>query len=170
MAQRKPVHRGSKSEFVREDGGTSGKRKLANGKRTYATLRGVAMRLIDHLELSLPRLKKKDLKGAVKSQQAGKTQAAAKNDQTAPKQDDPEELVTWTPADYERLLGRNGGVIDSFKTLTELIVRLFEVEEARCAPTNSDFEFTELDEDELDRRITTELDRLAERRRSAKAA
>jgi len=166
MAQAKPVHRGYKNRFVRVE--TSKPRKLRNGQQTCATLRGVAMRLIGHLEQSLPRLEERsredvDDKPKVDEQKVEGAEAKDGSDNAT-------EIVEWTAADYQRLLGRNGCVIDSFKTLSELIVRLLEVETASRAPSPTGYEFTEDDEKELDRRIASELDRLVERRGSAKPA
>jgi hypothetical protein len=165
MAQRKPVHRGPKGKFVRVEG-AGNTRSLTTGKRTYASLRGVAMRLIGHLERSLPTIAPKD----AKEPKAEAVDDKKEGVEDKVERDGPDEMVEWTAADYERLFGRNGGVVDSFKTLAELIVRLFEVEIAGRGTTGSKYDFTEDDEAELDRRITLELDRLAERRRPSSAA
>jgi hypothetical protein len=133
-----------------------------SGKRTYGLLRGVAMRLIRHLENALPPLKQTDGQdAAIEDKVAGEEIAAQQNES--------DQAAKRPPLNYDRLLGRNDGVVDGFKTLAELIVRLFEMEHGRLDAANSDFEFNELDEEELDRRLTAELDRLARNRRSADA-
>ena len=164
MAQAKPVHRGYKSRFIRAENPKP--RKLRGGQQTYATLRGVAMRLIDHLEQSLPHLEERPPEEA--AGKAGEQKAESKEAKAEGGNGD--EVIGWTDADYQRLLGRNGCVIDSFKTLSDLIVRLIEVEAATCTASPTATEFTEDDEKELDRRIAAELDRLAERRGPAKPA
>ena len=136
------------------------KNRKVNGRKTLGSLRGVAFRLIVHLENSLPN---KTPPKCVAARKGTAVKTVARDGSSTVK-------VEWTAADYDRLLGRNGGVIESFKTLADLILRLFEMERdpvdnARPAP-----DFTEDDEEDLDRRIADELDRLAERQGSADAA
>jgi hypothetical protein len=108
-------------------------------------LRRTAMRLANHLQTMMPPVRKR------------------KGESDAPKA---KEL----PPEFEQLLGRNKGVIESFGTLVGLVIRLVEKEREAAAPGANDLDFTEEDEDELDRRIQAELDRIAERRRAAGGA
>ena len=131
--------------------------RSVKGRKTLGALRGVALRLIEQLENSLPNSKRPP-RGAAAKKAAQK--AAAQGQSPVPE-------VPWTAADYNRLFGRNGGVVDNFKTLADLIVRLYDMERDPVDDSRSQFDFTEFDEEDLDWRITDELDRLAERRGQA---
>jgi hypothetical protein len=110
----------------------------ANGQKSFGALRGVAFRLINHLENALPKLEEK---------KTGSTAGASETEPGALAQEgEPEKIAheggpeaaageagatgqqkdaapKWTNADYTRLLGRNGGVVECFSTLANLIVR-----------------------------------------------
>lgn len=69
---------------------------------------------------------------------------------------------------YERLLGRQQSVINGFATLARLQIALSRREsEARDRVQTPESASLKLDGQELDRRITAELDRIAARKRSA---
>ncbi len=117
-------------------------------------LRALAMRLATHLQDMMPPVENRK-----KKKRRAKTAdpATPLQDPTPPK----------LPQAFERLLGRNDGVIDCFDTLVHLVIRIIDKEKETREPSASPFAFDENDEEELDRRIHAELDRIAERRRSA---
>jgi orotate phosphoribosyltransferase-like protein len=75
----------------------------------------------------------------------------------------PQEL----PQEYERLLGRNDGVVDGINTLGQLVIRLIDKERESCdSPEAAPVSVSKAAYAELDRRLVAELDRIAERRRA----
>jgi hypothetical protein len=121
--------------------------------RDLVKLRRTAMRLANHLQTMMPPVKTRKRKGA----------PVAEAELAATEPPKTKEL----PPEFEQLLGRNKGVIESFGTLVGLVIRLVEKEREAGTAGDDDLDFTEEDEDELDRRIHAELDRIAERRRAA---
>jgi len=116
-------------------------------KRTheFAELRQVAMRLTHHLEKMMPPLRARNQKDVL----AGKVKPPL-----AP--------------EYDRLLSHNDGVIDAFNTLALLVIRLHDKEkEHRDSSDLADPILDDSDEEELDREIAAELDRIAARQRAA---
>jgi hypothetical protein len=118
-------------------------------------LRGIGMRLAGHLQTMMPpeppRRTKKSKDGEASKKKAEEAEAA-----------------TPLPPEFGRLLGRNDGVIDSFNKLVQLVIRILDKEKETRDPTQtSSLAFDEHDEEELDRRIEDELDRIAARRRAA---
>jgi hypothetical protein len=71
------------------------------------------------------------------------------------------------PAEFDRLLGRSDGIVDSLERLAKIVIRIIDKEreysESAAAYTN----VPRMDEAELDRRIAAELDFIAEQRRAA---
>jgi hypothetical protein len=169
--------RGDKGRFIRDPSKPEEEPRV-NGGRIFSALRGTAFRLIKHLESALPSREAKTEKPAQEADKTAAETADAPNPpETSDTPDQPEnaekgkepEKPKWTAADYDRLLGRHGGVVDSFRTLADLILRLTELEQKRFGTSQFSPTFTEDDEEDLDRRIADELDRLAERRGSARA-
>jgi hypothetical protein len=116
-----------------------------------AELRGVAMELLRGLRIMMPSKRKKTAKeGAT----PGSTAEATKT-------------IEPLPPEFDRLLSRNAGVIDGFATLVQLVIRIRDKEQEVREETQSALPSDEFDEDELDRRIEEELDRIAARRRAA---
>jgi orotate phosphoribosyltransferase-like protein len=102
-------------------------------------LRRITMQLAGRLEKMIPSTKKKD--------------------PPAPK----EEL----PPEYERLLGRNDGVVDGINTLGQLVIRLIDKERESCdSPEAASVSVPKATYAELDRRLVAELDRIAQQRRA----
>jgi len=144
------------------------------GRNTDLALRKAAFRLIDHLENALPKLAEgapSKKAGEAADETPVETADGSSPSENSEKSDEAKrpEKPKWTPADYDRLLGRHGGVVDGFRTLADLILRLTELEQKRRAHPQSSPDFTEDDEEDLDRRIADELDRLAEQRGPANA-
>jgi len=76
-------------------------------------------------------------------------------------------MVKPLPLEYDRLLGRNDGVIDSFNTLVKIVIRLLDVErEYIASPFVTYIDATRVGPSELDRRIAAELDFIVEQRRA----
>jgi hypothetical protein len=73
------------------------------------------------------------------------------------------------PLEYDRLLGPKQGVIDGLAKLTHLIMAIIDKERETNDHTQSSLLFNEGDEDELERRILAELDRVAAQRGSAES-
>jgi hypothetical protein len=72
------------------------------------------------------------------------------------------------PAEFDRLLGRNDGIVDSLERLAKVVVRLIDKErEYLDLPTANIIDAPRMGEPELDRRIAAELDFIAERRGAA---
>lgn len=70
------------------------------------------------------------------------------------------------PPDYERLLGRNDGVVDGINTLGQLVIRLIDKERESCDSAEAaPVSLPKAAYAELDRQLIAELDRVAERRR-----
>jgi hypothetical protein len=68
------------------------------------------------------------------------------------------------PPEFSSLLGHRDGVIDGFGKLVRLVVLLSDKERESSAPSqNAGSPFDEFDDDELDRQIAAELDRIAAR-------
>ncbi len=68
-----------------------------------------------------------------------------------------------SPAEYDRLLRKGDSLIDSLDTLTRIVILLLDKEQQRRAsPQPSRRTISKADEDELDRKIQAELDRLVD--------
>ena len=81
-----------------------------------------------------------------------------------------EEAKEELPPEYERLLGRNDGVVDGINTLGQLVIRLIDKERESCdSPEAASVSVSKATYAELDRRLLAELDRIAERRRANRA-
>jgi len=105
-------------------------------------LRRITMLLAGRLEKMIPPTKKKD--------------------PPPPKED--------LPPEYERLLGRNDGVVDGINTLGQLVIRLIDKERESCDPPEAaPVSVSKAAYAELDKRLLAELDRIAERRRTGGA-
>jgi len=78
-----------------------------------------------------------------------------------------EELKEELQPEYERLLGRNDGVVDGINTLGQLVIRLIDKERESCDPPEAAaVSVSKATYADLDRRLLAELDRIAERRRA----
>jgi hypothetical protein len=138
------------------DGDGSGNLGVGDlGIGDLAELRGVAMELARNLRKMMPPKRK------ARTPPAGRP--AEKPDLSTEKTKKAEPL----PPEFDRLLSRNDGVIDGFATLVQLVIRIRDKEQEARDQTQSALPIDEFDEDELDRRIEEELDRIAERRRAA---
>jgi hypothetical protein len=72
------------------------------------------------------------------------------------------------PPAFDRLLGRNDGIVDSLERLAKVVIRLIDKErEYSESATATCIDVPRMDTPELDRRIAAELDFIAERRRAA---
>lgn len=72
------------------------------------------------------------------------------------------------PPEFDRLLGRNDGIVDSLERLAKVVIRLIDKErEYSESAAATCIDVPRMDPPELDRRIAAELDFIAERRRAA---
>jgi len=73
------------------------------------------------------------------------------------------------PAEFDRLLGRTDGIVDSLERLAKIVIRVIDKEREYCesAAAATFIDVPRMAEAELDRRIAAELDFIAEQRRSA---
>jgi hypothetical protein len=72
------------------------------------------------------------------------------------------------PAAFDRLLGRNDGIVDSLERLAKIVIRLIDKErEYSESAAATCIDVPRMDTPELDRRIAAELDFIADQRRSA---
>jgi hypothetical protein len=75
-------------------------------------------------------------------------------------------LVKPLPLEFDRLLGPNDGVIDSFDRLVKIVIRIIDKERETIEPPILNcVRASRLDAAELDRRIARELDFIADQRR-----
>lgn len=73
-------------------------------------------------------------------------------------------LVSTTESEFALLLGGRDGIIDGFGKLARLIILLSDKEKESSGPSTSAANvLDEFDDDELDRQIAAELDRIAAR-------
>ena len=101
------------------------------------TLRRITMQLAGHLQKMIP-----------------------------PKKKDP-PAPQVLPPEYDRLLGRNDGVVDGINTLGQLVIRLIDKERESCdSPEAASVSVSKAAYAELDRRLVAELDRIAQQRRA----
>jgi hypothetical protein len=71
------------------------------------------------------------------------------------------------PEEFDRLLGRNDGIVDSLERLARVVVRLIDKEREYSESAAATFiDVPRMDEAELDRRIAAELDFIADQRRT----
>ena len=141
------------------------------GLRNRTELREAAMDLSRKLRRTIqPRRKKPktpDHKTDHASQDRASQDRAAQHGAAQDAQPDEKPKAAEAAPEIARLLGRNDGVIDGFAALAQLVIRLFDKEKEAREQAKSALPGDEFDEEELDRRIAEELDRIAERRRAA---
>jgi hypothetical protein len=72
------------------------------------------------------------------------------------------------PAEFDRLLGRTDGIVDSLERLAKVVIRVIDKEReySESVATNC-IDVPRMAEAELDRRIAAELDFIADQRRVA---
>ena len=88
-----------------------------------------------------------------------------KNETTAKPDDKGANLL---PAEFDRLLGRTDGIVDSLERLAKIVIRVIDKEREYCESAAANFiDVPRMGEAELDRRIAAELDFIAEQRRAA---
>jgi hypothetical protein len=72
---------------------------------------------------------------------------------------------------FDRLLGRNDGIVDSLERLAKVVIRLIDKEREYSEPAAATYiDVPRMDTPELDRRIAAELDFIAEQRRSGNSS
>jgi len=72
------------------------------------------------------------------------------------------------PPEFDRLLGRTDGIVDSLERPAKIVIRLIDKEREYCESAAAKaIDVPRMGEAELDRRIAAELDFIAEQRRSA---
>ncbi len=116
-------------------------------RKDFVRLRKVAMRINEHLDKMLPPLREPSRKAV----EAGTV-----------------KIKVLLPG-YDRLLADGDGVVDAFHRNTHLVIRLHDKEQERHGATDTTEPFfgDDIDEEELDREIAAELDRIAARQRAA---